>query len=87
MEGKGMCADSRKSMSDCGLPDSDEARRKQIQALYTELAERPHKDFGCGKGKENAHALGYSEAWLARLPDEKLESILGPDAPLNEQAV
>lgn len=40
----------------------------EVQALYTELAEHPEKDFGWGKGKENAHALGYDERWLDQLP-------------------
>jgi arsenite methyltransferase len=40
----------------------------QIRALYTELALNPDKDFGWGKGKENARHLGYDEQWLQRLP-------------------
>ena len=42
---------------------------KQIRALYSELALHPEKDFGWGKGKENARALGYNHDWLERLPD------------------
>ena len=40
-----------------------------IQALYTELALHPRKDFGWGKGKENARNLGYDAGWLNDLPD------------------
>lgn len=42
----------------------------EIKKLYTELAVNPEKDFGWGKGKENARALGYDPAWLDRLSDE-----------------
>jgi ubiquinone/menaquinone biosynthesis C-methylase UbiE len=40
-----------------------------VQALYTELALNPQKDFGWGKGKENARRLGYDDQWLDRLAD------------------
>ena len=39
-----------------------------VRALYTELALHPGRDFGWGKGKENARSLGYDERWLDRLP-------------------
>jgi SAM-dependent methyltransferase len=39
-----------------------------VRALYTELALHPGRDFGWGKGKENAGSLGYDERWLDRLP-------------------
>jgi arsenite methyltransferase len=42
----------------------------QVRQLYTDLALYPEKDFGWGKGKENARLLGYDLAWLDRLPDE-----------------
>lgn len=42
----------------------------QVQQLYTDLALHPEKDFGWGKGKENARLLGYDPAWLNTLPDE-----------------
>lgn len=45
-----------------------------IRALYTELALHPEKDFGWGKGKENARRLGYDEQWLRSLPDIAWES-------------
>jgi arsenite methyltransferase len=47
---------------------------EQIQALYSDLALHPEKDFGWGKGKENARALGYNHEWLERLPDAVWES-------------
>lgn len=46
----------------------------QVRTLYTELALRPDGDFGWGKGKENSRQLGYSDEWLARLPDVVWES-------------
>jgi ubiquinone/menaquinone biosynthesis C-methylase UbiE len=45
-----------------------------IQVLYTELALHPEKEFGWGKGKENARSLGYDEQWLNRLPAAVWES-------------
>jgi arsenite methyltransferase len=48
-------------------PDSSQSL-VEVQALYTELAAHPEKEFGWGKGKENARALGYDERWLAQLP-------------------
>lgn len=51
------------------MPPSDEASRGEaIRGLYTELALHPASNFGWGKGIENARALGYSSAWLERLP-------------------
>ncbi len=46
-----------------------ESALTQVRALYTELALHPDRDFGWGKGRENARRLGYDPAWLARLPD------------------
>jgi arsenite methyltransferase len=51
--------------SDCAAGDPLEQER----SLYTDLAKRPEQDFGWGKGKENARALGYASEWLNRLPD------------------
>jgi ubiquinone/menaquinone biosynthesis C-methylase UbiE len=45
-----------------------------IQTLYAELAMHPEKEFGWGKGKENARRLGYDERWLESLPDVAWES-------------
>jgi arsenite methyltransferase len=42
---------------------------EQVRLLYTELAQHPEKDFGWGKGRENARALGYAGEWLDTLPD------------------
>jgi SAM-dependent methyltransferase len=46
----------------------------QLIALYTTLADNPDSEFGWSKGKANARQLGYSEAWLDRLPDAVWES-------------
>ena len=45
-----------------------------IRTLYTELALHPDRDFGWGKGKENARKLGYDARWLESLPDMGWES-------------
>lgn len=42
----------------------------QVRQLYTDLAQHPEKDFGWGKGKENARLLGYDPVWLQALPDK-----------------
>lgn len=54
----------------CGSSDP----LKQIRSLYTELALQPDKDFGWGKGRDNARQLGYADEWLVRLPDIVWES-------------
>lgn len=46
----------------------------QIRSLYTELALKPDKDFGWGKGRDNTKQLGYAEDWLVRLPGIVWES-------------
>lgn len=45
-----------------------------IRTLYTDLAVHPEKEFGWGKGKENARRLGYDERWLDGFPDVAWES-------------
>lgn len=47
---------------------------EQVRQLYTELAIHPEQDFGWGKGKDNARALGYAREWLDSLPDIVWES-------------
>src|SRR6516165_4341311 len=53
---------------------SSESFFNAVQVLYTELALHPEKEFGWGKGKENARSLGYDEQWLNRLPAVVWES-------------
>ncbi len=50
------------------------AAEESICALYTELALHPERDFGWGKGKENARLLGYEAHWLDLLPEAVWES-------------
>ena len=54
-----------------------------IQVLYTELALHPWKDFGWGKGKENARNLGYDAGWLNGLPDVVWESAAAVGNPFS----
>ena len=61
-------------MSDRAKCGGADARLHQMCALYTDLARHPNKDFGWGKGKENARRLGYEAAWLERLPEAVWES-------------
>ena len=67
-------------MSLCTTPKK---QLEQIQALYTELAEAPNKEFGWGKGKGNAKALGYMEEWLNRIPDHVWESAAAVGNPFS----
>ncbi|EDZ63007.1 protein containing Methyltransferase type 11 domain [Sulfurimonas gotlandica GD1] len=41
---------------------------KQIIELYSELVDKPNKDFGWDKGIENAKAHNYSKEWFEKLP-------------------
>ena len=55
----------------------------QIRSLYTDLALQPDKDFGWGKGKENARRQGYDPSWLERLPDAVWESAAAVGNPFS----
>ena len=55
----------------------------QIRSLYTELALHPDKDFGWGKGKENARRLGYDPVWLERLPESVWQSAAAAGNPFD----
>jgi len=57
----------------CGGAD-DELIGKQVRDLYTDLALHPEKEFGWGKGGNNARALGYGQAWMKQLPAAVWES-------------
>jgi arsenite methyltransferase len=54
-----------------------------IRSLYTDLALHPENDFGWGKGKENARALGYAAEWLTLLPDSVWESAAAVGNPFS----
>lgn len=60
-----------------------DTRAKGICALYTDLALHPEKDFGWGKGKENARTLDYDTEWLERLPDRVWESAAAVGNPFS----
>jgi len=70
-------------VNQCDNDCSDEDSLEQVRLLYTELAQYPEKDFGWGKGKENARHLGYAEAWLNRLPDIVWESAAAVGNPFS----
>ena len=61
-------------MSDCDSRNDCPDTRVQVLQLYTRLANEPAADFGWGRGKENARALGYAGIWLNQLPDCVWES-------------
>ena len=70
-------------MNQCDNDCSAENPLDQVRLLYTELAQHPEKDFGWGKGKKNARALGYDEEWLNRLPDIVWESAAAVGNPFS----
>ncbi len=45
-------------------------KHQQIISLYSALADDPTKAFGWEKGRGNALALGYKEAWFEALPSQ-----------------
>jgi arsenite methyltransferase len=55
-------------------PDNSQPLIDDVQALYTEFALHPQKDFGWGKGKESARGLGYDSQWLDDIPGVVWES-------------
>jgi arsenite methyltransferase len=57
--------------------------REQVRQLYTELALYPERDFGWGRGRENARSLGYAADWLERLPDCVWESAAAVGNPFS----
>jgi arsenite methyltransferase len=70
-------------MTMCHKPEEDTSHLDQIRILYTELAEAPQKDFGWGKGKDNARTLGYAEEWLRTIPDVVWESAAAVGNPFS----
>jgi len=59
---------------DCAPAAEAASRTQTIRVLYTDLALRPNREFGWGKGWKNACALGYDAALLERLPAPVWES-------------
>lgn len=70
-------------MNHCTSGPSGGTPLEQVQALYTDLALHPEKDFGWGKGRENARNLGYAPEWLERLPDCVWESAAAVGNPFS----
>jgi len=65
--------------TDCAAGDPLE----QVRSLYTELAKHPERDFGWGRGKGNAQALGYASDWLDGLADIVWESAAAVGNPFS----
>lgn len=61
-------------MGSCDSEGDNADIRSELLTLYTRLANEPEADFGWGRGRENARRLGYTEEWLAALPDCVWES-------------
>ena len=61
-------------MSGCDTQNNGSNARTELLDLYARLANEPASDFGWGKGRENARALGYAEEWLDHLPECVWES-------------
>jgi len=74
-------------MNQCDNNCSTENPLEQVRLLYTKLAQNPEKEFGWGKGKENARTLGYADEWLSRLPDVVWESAAAVGNPFSLGAI
>jgi len=70
-------------MNQCDNDRLAENPLEQVRLLYTELAQNPEKEFGWGKGKENARTLGYADEWLNRLRDIVWESAAAVGNPFS----
>jgi arsenite methyltransferase len=70
-------------MSACDGDCPPGSPREQVRQLYTELALYPERDFGWGRGRENARSLGYAADWLERLPDCVWESAAAVGNPFS----
>jgi arsenite methyltransferase len=73
----------RSGMSDCDSQHGSADPYTQLLDLYTRLANEPASEFGWGKGRENARALGYAEEWLNYLPDRVWESAAAVGNPFS----
>jgi arsenite methyltransferase len=67
----------------CSSNAGDFSPEQQVRALYTDLASHPEKEFGWGRGKDNARVLGYDETWLESLPAAVWESSAAVGNPLS----
>ncbi|MEA3410806.1 MAG: methyltransferase domain-containing protein [Pseudomonadota bacterium] len=76
-------AERRSDMTACDSQNHGPDIRAQLLELYTRLANEPDSDFGWGRGKDNARALGYPEDWLNRLPDGVWESAAAVGNPFS----
>jgi ubiquinone/menaquinone biosynthesis C-methylase UbiE len=74
-------------VSTCDGAGAEHQHLDEIKALYAALAKEPHRDFGWGKGKENARSLGYAEDWLGRLPEVVWESAAAVGNPFPVGAI
>jgi len=74
-------------MSSCEGDSAATSIWTRSKALYTTLANEPHRDFGWGKGKENARSLGYAPEWLETLPDAVWESAAAVGNPFAVAAI
>ncbi len=70
-------------MNQCNPNGNERSQKEQIRLLYTALALNPEKEFGWGRGIENARALGYGENWLGKLPAAVWESCAAVGNPFS----
>ena len=70
-------------MSGCDSQNESLDTRAQLLDLYTRLANEPDSDFGWGRGKKNARALGYADEWLNHLPECVWESAAAVGNPFS----
>lgn len=70
-------------MSGCDSQNNGSDTHTQLLDLYSRLANKPDSNFGWGKGKDNARALGYATEWLNDLPKCVWESAAAVGNPFS----
>ena len=69
-------------MTDLSTPAVDlKSLRAAVRAEYAEVARQPDNGFHFHTGSHLAAILGYSEAWIAALPQGAVESVAGTGNP------
>ncbi|MEM7362605.1 MAG: methyltransferase domain-containing protein, partial [Pseudomonadota bacterium] len=57
--------------------------RKEVQAVYSEVATQPDSDFHFHTGRSLTARLGYDQAVVSDLPDHAVESFAGVANPFS----
>jgi SAM-dependent methyltransferase len=60
---------------------SEEQLEQAVLAMYTDVAERPEKEYHFWSGRPAAELFGYRDEWLAWAPAASVESFAGVGNP------